>query len=767
MGLVSASEGTDVAETPPDAIIARHLHGLAEMTSDLADYSGARSGTLILAREHVSLRHWLLRFESCYKASGNGAPGPLRIELTADLPERVITDPARLHKILAELVDGRMAAAPALPGMTLHVASDKAASQNHCVLIFSLRSYGTDTARGAIPAPVRPSAGLRAALSVALRELMGATVTAMDGAGNATLSCLAVPMQIAPDQACTEAYPSTDSEAAGSAEFHTERASPRTVPPGERRVGPPREAAIDLLYLDRQLGSLASEILDQTAPAFIARAGGRMTELFIAHDLKDLGWMGSLAHGWKSSAMVVGAQHLARLLDTIQQQCAAGRLAGDGQMLQIRNSLDLLVSELDHRTPGASSIKQDSGGLALSEASRLTSLRRVVLVESEPDQAVYWSALFSRLGFQVLTAASLAAASDMLTTGPHIVVCSTVVADGRGIDFFAALRQRKELALDYLIMLTGNFGEEDIIESLRVGANDCLDKGASYGEIRARLGLAERVMSLNEALREKSTQFSDALAVMQSELQSAARLQAAILPKALNHRGVEIRTFYRPCETLGGDMLGLAVVEGDRIAFGLIDIAGHGTASALISCSLIREMMDRMVLLLQDGSRGTAEMCGRLVIEELNRRYCELEIPGFYFTAMAGVIDTRRRTLGYCQAGHPSLMSFDSGRGWTILENSGYPVGLLADAQYSHTCIDLASSQILLAISDGFLRPNADDPGGSLELLQVLGQSSRTSQSIIARLADFAAQARADERDDQSAMLIFSGSGQSDRVADG
>jgi hypothetical protein len=68
----------------------------------------------------------------------------------------------------------------------------------------------------------------------------------------------------------------------------------------------------------------------------------------------------------------------------------------------------------------------------------------------------------------------------------------------------------------------------------------------------------------------------------------------------------------------------------------------------------------------------------------------------------------------------------------------------------------------LLAISDGFLRPNADDPGGSLELLQVLGQSSRTSQSIIARLADFAAQARADERDDQSAMLIFSGSGQSD-----
>jgi sigma-B regulation protein RsbU (phosphoserine phosphatase) len=774
MSLMDASDDSDIARpASDDAIIERRLRGLEEMSGDLADYSAARSGTLILAREHVNLRHWLLRFEGWCEATGSADSGPLQVEMASNLPERVITDPARLHKILAYLVDERVAAARGIQGMALHVASAstpaggfQSDSPDQCKVIFSLRRENSGMARETYAIIAQANMGLRAALSEVLCEIMGA----------ATFSSLTVPMQISPDPARTADSRRTGPDPRASTEFHRGRpTSSRSPPHGERSVRLPREAAIDFLYLDRQLGSLASEILERTAPAFIARAAGRMADLSVAHDLQDLGWMRSVAHAWKASAMVVGAQRLASQLDAIEKQASAGQRAGDGQIRKVRNSLELLLHELEHRSAGASGVEQDSGtSVVQSEAPPLPRLREIVLVESESDQAVYWSALLARAGFHVLTAASLATANDLLATAtatatagapapaPRIVICGSVVTDGRGIDFFAALGRRKERALDYLILLTSNFGEDEVIESLRVGANDCLDKGASYGEVRARLGLAERMISLNEALREKNAQFGDALTVIQTELQSAARLQAAILPKALDARGVEFRTLYRPRETLGGDMLGLAVVDEERIAFGLIDIAGHGTASALISCSVIREMMDRMVVLLQDGSGEAAETCGRLVIEELNRRYCRLDIPGFYFTALAGVLDTRQRTVGYCQAGHPSLMSFDTDRGWTILENSGYPVGLLADAEYGQTRIDLAPGQTLLAISDGFLRPQADDPGGSLELLQVLGQSLCTSQSIIARLADFATQAQADQRDDQSAMLIFSCAGPAD-----
>jgi sigma-B regulation protein RsbU (phosphoserine phosphatase) len=762
IGLMGASDQADLVGTGCDeTVIGRHLRGLEEMTSNLADYSGARSGSLILAREHLNLRHWLPRFERSYEATGGAASATVRVELASNLPERVITDPARLHKIIAHWIDERMAVADAR-AMTLYVAPADAptagygsGSPDQCLVVFSLRR-NSDAVCNPLAAFVQTNQSLRAALSEALCELMGATLTAMNAAGDAT-PAVTVPMQLSPDQARTEVGQHRNCEPADAAELHIERTISRSLPPGERSVDISR-VAVDFLYLDRQLGSFASAILERTAPVFIARAADRMEDLAVAHDLQDLGWMCSLAHSWKASAMVVGGQRLAGLLAAIEKQSAAGRLAGDGQILQVRNAVDLLVRELADRRAGALGGKHDSGmSFVPSEDSPVPGLHRILLVESEPDQAVYWSTMLSHLGFHVITAASLAAADHLVACAPRIVMCSSVVADGRGIDFFAALRRRKELALDYLILLTGSCGDEDIIESLRVGANDCLDKSASYGEVRARLGLAERVISLNEALRERSVQVSDAMAVMQTELQSAARLQSAILPKSLDTQGVEIRTFYRPSETLGGDMLGLAVVDAERIAFGLIDIAGHGTTSALISCSVIREMMDRMVLLLQDGSAAAAENCSRLVIEELNRRYCRLGLPGFYFTALAGVLDIGQRTVGYCQAGHPSLLSFDADRGWTILENSGFPVGLLAGAEYAQTRIDLTPSQTLLAISDGFLRPRADDPGGSHELLQQLGQSQRSSESIIARLADFAARTRADERDDQSAMLIFSG----------
>ena len=389
-----------------------------------------------------------------------------------------------------------------------------------------------------------------------------------------------------------------------------------------------------------------------------------------------------------------------------------------------------------------------------TERSDGPSRRKILLIESEQDQAIYWTAVLSSLGFEVLRAASLEAAGALLDTGPSIVACSSAVSDGRAIDFFSELRQRQELALVYLVLLTSSVGQEEVIASLRGGANDCIDMSASYGEIRARLELAERVISLNEDLHQKSAALSDALTVIRTELQSAARLQAAMLPKALDYQGLQIRTLYRPSDLLGGDMVGLIPVHENRIAFALIDVAGHGTASALISCSLIREMMDRMVVLLQGEDGAASQSCGKVVIEEMNRRYCRLNIPGMYFTALAGVLDARRGTVTYCQAGHPSLFCFDPQAGWTELEDSGYPVGLFEVAEYADRQIQLTDGQTLLAISDGFLRPQPSDPGGCLELIRALPRLPQQPEEIIARLNVLAAQARGCERDDQSAMVI-------------
>lgn len=377
----------------------------------------------------------------------------------------------------------------------------------------------------------------------------------------------------------------------------------------------------------------------------------------------------------------------------------------------------------------------------------------LLLIESEEDQAIYWSSLFASLGFPITRAHNLAEAHELLSTLPEVVVCAAHLSDGRGSDFFASLRGREDYSRVYLILLTSSFGQEELIESLSFGANDCMDKGASFAEVRARLRLATRVIGLNEALHEKSASLSGALDLLRTELESAARLQTAMLPRRQDIPGLSMEVFYRPSDMLGGDMLGFAPLRGGRrVAFGLIDVVGHGTASALISCSLMRELMDRMVV-VAEGSQELAR-CAPQVIAEMNTRYCELGIPGMYFTALAGVVDLERGRVDYCQAGHPSLYHCDGGSRWRLVDESGFPVGLFDGATYTASELKFVPGEQLVMVSDGLLRPCDSDPVGSSAVLDLLRQVGSQTSAVLEGLDALAAQAVGADRDDQSAMMF-------------
>lgn len=382
------------------------------------------------------------------------------------------------------------------------------------------------------------------------------------------------------------------------------------------------------------------------------------------------------------------------------------------------------------------------------------SRRRILLVESQEDQAIYWTAVLSSLGYDVIQASSVQVAKSLLAPYLSIVVCGSYLEDGRAIELFAEVRRRRELSLVYLILLTSSIGEAEVIESLKSGANDCMDKGGTYGEVRARFELAERVIALNDELQRKSHELSHALSVIEAELSAAAKLQTAMLPESMDFDGLEIRTVYRPSNFLGGDMIAITRVGDAVAAFCLIDVVGHGTAAALISCSLIREMMDRMVEILRGAGDAGIDTCGQLVIEKMNRRYCKLGIPDTYFTAVAGAINARTGKVSYCQAGHPSLISLKSHGDVQLLEKSGFPVGLFIDAEYSMQHVELADKQMLIIPSDGLLRPLPADPGGVQAIIALLRANEPQVNIIADQLQEFAAQLEGPDRDDQSALVI-------------
>jgi HPt (histidine-containing phosphotransfer) domain-containing protein len=283
----------------------------------------------VLAREPVHLRQLLLRFEN--------RPA-VEVRVAANVPERVLVDQAALAKILSHFICEGLEAVGS-GSLALEVtSSDPDAGTAWPLVCFTLVRDGADPSglKDASAPAVSAAVRLRAALVQALGEIMGATRTP---------ASVALPLQSAMDQAHTGMFRLAVADAA-AANRARDLVPPAAKPsrPADRLVA---QEVIDLLYLDRQLGSLAQVILARTAPAFIAQAQRRMTDLHVAHDIEDLKRLRSIAHAWKGSALSVGARGLAGLLDAIEKQAAVGRLPGPGPIWQVRSMLDRVVRSLE------------------------------------------------------------------------------------------------------------------------------------------------------------------------------------------------------------------------------------------------------------------------------------------------------------------------------------------------------------------------------------------------------------------------------------
>jgi HPt (histidine-containing phosphotransfer) domain-containing protein len=308
----------------PDPAAARGAADqLASAAAEMADYTAALDGELALAPEPVLFRRLLSQFESRFA---------IELRVAASVPERVLTDQARLTIVLMNFISEGIDAAAGhnllLEVSTLDVDSGATDADSACPQVkFALRRSGVlaSVSPKAASGPPAPMTRLRAALARALYALMNV---------NATRDSLTIPLQVATDQARTGMFRLAMSEPVAR------------VAGTDIRPDSAVEGAIDLMYLDRQLGSLAPVVLARTAPAFIERAQRRMTDLHVAYDIEDLDRLRALAHAWKGSALCVGARGLATLLEAIEKQSAAGRLPGPGPLWQLRGAVDQVMRAL-------------------------------------------------------------------------------------------------------------------------------------------------------------------------------------------------------------------------------------------------------------------------------------------------------------------------------------------------------------------------------------------------------------------------------------
>jgi two-component system cell cycle response regulator len=145
---------------------------------------------------------------------------------------------------------------------------------------------------------------------------------------------------------------------------------------------------------------------------------------------------------------------------------------------------------------------QDSDTVTQISRPDFALARSVLLVDDDELVLAHLAQLVQTAGFEVRTAADGAAALDFLAQRfTPIVITDLNMPAINGLALCRAIRQRAWPGYVYVLLLTVQDAESDILAGLDAGADDYLSKRASSAQLVARLRTAQRILSLEQALK--------------------------------------------------------------------------------------------------------------------------------------------------------------------------------------------------------------------------------------------------------------------------
>ena len=189
------------------------------------------------------------------------------------------------------------------------------------------------------------------------------------------------------------------------------------------------------------------------------------------------------------------------------------------------------------------------------------------------------------------------------------------------------------------------------------------------------------------------------------EMEIAREVQERMFPQSLpDVPGLDYAGHCRPALGVGGDYYDFFELpsgpDGSRpLGIAIGDVSGKGISAALLMASLRASLRG----MTRNPNEDLAAM-----MREINLLVFEASTFNRYATFFYAEYDPRTRTLRYVNAGHnaPVVIRPASGSGGTPyevirLELSGPVVGLLRDAEFEQSSLNLQPGDILLAFTDG------------------------------------------------------------------
>ncbi len=312
---------------------------------------------------------------------------------------------------------------------------------------------------------------------------------------------------------------------------------------------------------------------------------------------------------------------------------------------------------------------------------------------------------------------------------PTVILQDLVMPEVDGLTLIKFFRAHSATKDTPLVVLSSTEDAKTKAEAFGLGANDYLVK------LPDRLELIARIRYHSQAyihLLERNEMFAKLRASEQRmayEMETGAKYVASLIPLPIT-APVQIDWRFVPCAELGGDSLGYFAIDEDRFAIFLLDVTGHGLASALLGVAVSNVLRARAL-------PKTDFAVPSQVLTALNNTFKMDEQDGRTFTMWYGVFEPKSRRLTWCAGGHPSALLFKTGQIAPIeLESLNPGVGMFEWDDFEQKEIIVPENARIFIYSDGAYEVQKQDgfTWTSREFIQFMSQPDDTEMNKMDRL---------------------------------
>ncbi len=296
---------------------------------------------------------------------------------------------------------------------------------------------------------------------------------------------------------------------------------------------------------------------------------------------------------------------------------------------------------------------------------------------------------------------------------PDLILLDINMPGMNGYEVCEYLKADDNLKAIPVIFISALAEQLDKVKAFATGGVDYITKPFQMEELHARVETHLKLRRLQIQLEETNARLAQANGRMSRDLKAAAKIQETFLPRQVPRLpGVDFAWIYRPCDELAGDGLNIIPLGDGKFGLYILDVSGHGVASALLSVTMSRLLSapsDPSSILVRDGDAGVGSPTPNFrfditppadVATHLNRLFPFDSATAQFATMVYGILNVATGEFRFVSAGHPGPLHLPIGASPVILECQGSAIGLADDA-FDERSVRLGAGDRLYLYSDG------------------------------------------------------------------